>query len=111
MNGMRVDSALQAARFLYSAAFDAAACLLFCSVSAWQRPRRIFRGALLDTAWWLITLIAFVILILGPCGGELRLYHLLGVGSGAAAARILGPHKKSMNNDGGAKAAYHRCKR
>ncbi len=96
MNGMRVDSALQAARFLYSAAFGAAAYLLFRGVTARQRPRHVLRGALLDTAFWLTTLIAFGILILGPCGGELRLYHLFGVGSGAAAAvRILGHKEKT----------------
>ena len=100
MNGMRVDSALQAARFLYCAAFGAAVYLLLRGVTALQRRRRPVRGALLDAAFWLAALAAFVILIQGPCGGELRLYHLFGAGSGgAASAWILGAHKKSVNDE------------
>ena len=86
MNGFSVDSAQQAIRFSYMLAFGAGAYLLYRAFSAFQRPKRRLRGMLLDAGFWLVTLTAFILLILGPCGGELRLYHLCGTGCGFAAA-------------------------
>ncbi len=94
MNGMRVDSMLQASRFLYSCAFGLAAYLLYRGQTWFQRRGRarrghVLRGLLLDAGYWLVTLAAFVLLVLGLFGGELRLYHLFGVGSGAAVGGLL----------------------
>ena len=86
MNGFSVDSAQQAVRFAYMLAFGALSYLLYRAISACRRPGRRLRGMLLDTGFWLVTLTAFILLILGPCGGELRLYHLCGVGCGFASA-------------------------
>lgn len=88
MNGMRVDSAVQAARFLYACAFGAGAYLLYHAQTRLHRRGRVLAGLLLDAGYWLVTLGAFVLLILGCCGGELRLYHLCGIGAGASAAGI-----------------------
>ena len=88
MNGMRVDSAVQAARLLYACAFGAGAYLLYLVQTRLNRRGRVLAGLLLDAGYWLVTLGAFVLLILGCCGGELRLYHLCGIGAGASAAGI-----------------------
>ena len=39
-------------------------------------------------SWFLCCCGGICLLILGCCGGELRLYHLCGIGAGASAAGI-----------------------
>ena len=89
MNGFSVDSAQQAVRFAYMLAFGALSYLLYRAIPAYRRPGRRLRGMLLDAGFWLVILTAFILLILGPCGGELRLYHLFGAGCGSASAAWL----------------------
>ncbi len=69
MNGFSVDSAQQGIRFVYMLAFGAGDWQLYRVFSAWQRPGKRLRGMLLDLCFWLLTLTAFILLILGPGGG------------------------------------------
>jgi len=64
--------------------FGASAALLY-RLRIWitRRGAHLLMDALLDLGYWLIVIPAFVTLILTVCQGELRLYHLCGIGSGA----------------------------
>jgi len=78
---MKVNSAIQAARFLYTILFGLCTGPLYDLLQVIQRRNRHkpLCSALWDAGFWTIVLSGFTVLILTLCGGELRIY--MGVGS------------------------------
>lgn len=100
MNGMKVDSAIQAARFLYTLLFGMAARILYVLLQNGQNMLRgsKLRSYLLDAAFWILILAGFTAVIQLLCGGELRIYTAVGAAVGFAFAAIL--EKLSQRNTG-----------
>jgi len=82
-DGMKVLIPEQLMCFACSIAFGAGAALLY-RLRTWitRKGAHMLIDALLDLGYWLIVIPAFVALILTVCAGQLRLYHLCGIGSG-----------------------------
>lgn len=100
MNGMKVDSAIQAARFLYTFLFGMAARILYVLL---QNRQKVLCGSrlrshLLDAAFWILILAGFTAVIQLLCGGELRIYMVVGSAAGFTLAAVL--EKLSHGNTG-----------
>ena len=80
---MKVIISEQLLRFVSCIGFGVAAALLY-RIRAWfTRGRvRFVLDALLDLGYWIVVIPGFIAMILTVCQGELRLYHLCGIGCG-----------------------------
>ena len=99
MNGMKVDSAIQAARFLYTFLFGMAARMLYVLLQNRQKSsHRKWRSYLLDAVFWMLILAGFTAVIQLLCGGELRIYTAVGSAAGFTLAALL--ERLSQRNTG-----------
>jgi len=88
---MKVNSAIQAARFLYTILFGLCIGPLFDLLQMIQRHnrRKPLKSVLMDAGFWTIVLSGFTVLIITLCGGELRIYMGLGALCGFALYTVL----------------------
>lgn len=88
-DGMKVLIPEQLICFVCSVAFGTGVTVLY-RLRTWITRGRshMLIDALLDLGYWLIVIPAFVALILTVCRGELRLYHLCGIGGGVLLTAV-----------------------